>query len=408
MKLLLLCMNYAPERTGIAPFTTDLAEALVMRGHQVTVATTFPHYPEWETYADYRGKRVMREMRNGVTVLRRRIYLPKRATALRRILYDSSLAAVAFWSGLQTRDADLILAVEPPIQAGAAARLLAQWKGVPYALWIQDLALEAAMSVGMMHASPALRFGQWLESWSHARAKKMFLIADGFRENLESKGEMSDRLSVLPNWVDVKALRPADYSNGFRERYGIGKDALLVLHSGNMGVKQALENVLRAAMCLRGHAEIALVLVGDGSQKDALVARAKQEQLGNVYFIPLQTREDVPHMMSAADIFLVNQHPDLVEAVIPSKLLTYMAAARPVIVAAHPSSEAARQVRTANCGVQVAADAPAELAGAILKLGADPDARAAMGVRGRKFVETHFARESQLDAFENALMHCLN
>ena len=86
--------------------------------------------------------------------------------------------------------------VEPPIQAGAVARLLAQWKRVPYALWIQDLALEAAMSVGMMHASPALRFGQWLESWSHARAKKMFLIADGFRENLESKGEMSDRLGI--------------------------------------------------------------------------------------------------------------------------------------------------------------------------------------------------------------------
>ncbi len=408
MKLFLMCMNYAPERTGIALFTTDLAEYLAQRGHRVTVATTFPHYPEWETQEAYRGKWTMRETRNGVTVLRRRIYLPKRASALRRILYDTSLAVTAFWSGLRTRDVDLILAVEPPIQAGAVARVLARWKRVPYVLWIQDLALEAAMSVGMMHASPALRFGQQLENWSHARARKLILISDGFRKNLSDKGHAAEKFVVLPNWADVDALRPAEHGGDFRKRYGIADDALLVLHSGNMGVKQALENVLRAASVLRAPPRVVFALVGDGSQKNVLMQMAQRENLENVFFIPLQARADLPYMLAAADVLLLNQHADLVEAVIPSKLLTYMAAARPIVIAAHAASEAARQVHAAGCGVLVAPDNPAALANAILELGAAPDARARLGARGREYVETHFARAILLREFETVLTECVH
>src|SRR5438552_1707065 len=183
MKLLMLCMNYAPESTGIAPFTTALSQELVRRGHQVTVATTFPHYPEWQTYEPYRGKWFLTETLDGVTVRRTRIYLPKRAGALERVLYDSSLGIGNFLVGLRVRDADLILVVEPPIQAGVIGRLLAAVKGMPYVIWIQDLALEAAVSVGMMHPSFAMRMAQRLESWAHTGAGKIYVISQGFLEN---------------------------------------------------------------------------------------------------------------------------------------------------------------------------------------------------------------------------------
>src|SRR5690349_15897660 len=100
MNLFVIGMNYAPEHTGIAPFTTDLCEYLTRRGHCVTVATTFPHYPQWKTHPDYVGKHALAEIRNGVTLKRRSVYLPKRTSARERILYDSSLALGAWQTGI--------------------------------------------------------------------------------------------------------------------------------------------------------------------------------------------------------------------------------------------------------------------------------------------------------------------
>jgi colanic acid biosynthesis glycosyl transferase WcaI len=174
-----------------------------------------------------------------------------------------------------------------------------------------------------------------------------------------------------------------------------------------MGVKQQLENVLGAAKCLRAHSEIVFLLVGGGSQKNALTEIAARENLSNVRFAPLLPRERLPELMAAADILLLNQHPDLVEAVIPSKLLTYMAAGRPIVVAAHPVSEAVRLVREAECGVCVAPDAPDALADAIVALTRDAASRAALSARGRAYVQRHFAREVALQRFESALVNCL-
>ena len=167
MKLLVLGMNYAPERTGIAPFTTGLSEYLATRGHTVAVATTFPHYPEWKTHPEYKGRMTQTEIRDGVTVYRKAVYMPKRQTTLRRVLYDTTLSMGALATGLRAGKPDLIVAVLPPIQAGVAARLLSRWRRVPYVLWMQDLALEAALSVGMLRDSMAYRLACRLEQWAY-------------------------------------------------------------------------------------------------------------------------------------------------------------------------------------------------------------------------------------------------
>jgi colanic acid biosynthesis glycosyl transferase WcaI len=408
MNLLVIGMNYAPERTGIGPYTTDLAEYLVKRGHQVTVATTFPHYPEWKTYEAYAGKWSLTECVNGVTLKRKRVLLPKRATMLRRMLYDTSLGAGALGTGLISKHFDLVLGIEPPIQAGVAARIIAARHHAPYVLLVKDLALEAALSVGMMRDSFAMRMAKRLENWAYAGAEKIIIIAHGFYENLRRKGIPDSKLVYLPDWVDTGALNGTNRGNGFRHAHGIRDDALLVVHSGNMGVKQQLENVLHAAARLAMRPEISFLFVGDGSQKEGLMAVARREHLNNVHFLPLLPRDQVPQMMAAADILLVNQHPDMIEAAIPSKLLTYMAAARPILIAAHPQSEASRQVRAADCGVLVAPNDPDALANAIISLAANPPTRAALGEHGRAFVEKNYARDRLVAQYEECLLGVLN
>lgn len=403
MKLLLLCMNYAPEKTGIAPFTTGLSQELARRGHQVTVATTFPHYPEWSTQEPYRGKWFLTETMQGVTVRRTRVFLPRGTGAAERVLYDTSLSIGHFLSGLSVRDVDLILAVEPPIQAGAIGRVLGLLRRVPYAIWVHDLALEAALAVGMMRTSPVMSLAQKLEDWAHANASKIFVISQGFLQNLERKGIPASILQYLPNWADDYAGEIKPDGTAFRRTHGVCDEAVLVLHSGNMGVKQQLENVLDAAARIDAATGIRFMLVGDGSRKQELIEYAQRAGAANVLFLPLQPDDVVPQMMAAADILLVNQHADMVEAVMPSKLLTYMAAERPVVIAAHPDSEPAREVRDGECGVVVAPDQPDVLAQAILELAREPARRARLGQRGRAFVQENFARTRLMDVFEAQL-----
>lgn len=403
MNLFVIGMNYAPEHTGIAPYTTELCEYLTRRGHHVTVATTFPHYPEWKTHAAYLGKRARTEIQNGVTLKRRAVYLPKHPSARERILYDSSLAAGAWVSGVRENKIDLILGIEPPIQVGVVARLLAMQKRVPYVLWVQDLALEAAMAVGMMQDNAAIRAARRMEQWGYQGAARVAVISAGFMENLERKGVPREKLVLMPDWVDANFIGANVHVNGFRQAHGLATNALLVLHSGNMGAKQQLENVLRAAERLQAQSDIEFVLVGDGLQKQELIKHAQRANLHNVKFMPLVPHEDLPKLMAAADILLLNQHPDVVDAVIPSKLLTYMAAARPVVVAAHPESEAARQVRAANGGVWVQANEPEALANTVLQLAHDPQTRTRLGEQGRAFVRQNFSREPLLRAFEETL-----
>ncbi len=403
MKLLVIGMNYAPEQTGIAPFTTELCEDLARHGHSVTVATTFPHYPEWKIHSSYAGKRAMTEIRNGVTVKRTWVLLPKRASTLRRVMYDSLLGLGTLVSGLSCGSYDLILGVTPPIQVGVTARLLARRYGVPYVLWVQDLALEAAVSVGMMHASPMLRAAKRVEQWTYEGAARVFVIAQSFKSNLARKGVAESKLRYLPDWVDADSIGSARNGNGFRRAAGLADDSFIVMHSGNMGAKQQLENVLGAAQELKPQKEIAFVLVGEGSEKGELMAHARRDELQNVFFLPLVPREELPYLMSTADLLVLNQHPDIVEGVIPSKLLTYMASARPVVVAAHPDSEAARQVRAAGCGIWVEPNQPKALALAVMRLARDPETRRRLGQDGRRFVEKNFARQELLRAFESEL-----
>ena len=147
--------------------------------------------------------------------------------------------------------------------------------------------------------------------------------------------------------------------------------------------------------------------MGDGSQRDGLVEYAEQAQLGNVRFLPLVPGKQVPTMMASADILLLNQHPEIVESVIPSKLISYMAAARPIVVAAHPESEAARQVRAADCGLCVDADQPTALANAVVRLAEDSTVRTVLGRHGRAFAERFFARETLLAKYEQTLLSVL-
>lgn len=407
LHILVVTSSYAPDRTGMAPLNTELCEYLASRGHRISVATCFPHYPEWKVPPAYRGKLWMRETRNAVMIFRSYAYIPPKRTTIRRIVYDTSIGFSAALRGLPIGQVDLVLALSPPLQAGLAGHLLARFKGVPLLLVIQDLVPDLAIAVGMLRNPWAIKLAQMLENTVYRRADGILVISEAFAANLSDKGVPKSKIFFLPLWVDTRLISPGDRIGPFRKAHHINESETVVLYTGNMGAKQNLENVLEAAARFQDQQEVLFLFVGDGSEKKRLQQLAQDKALSNVRFLPLvppQPQELLPQMLAAADVLVLNQSARVVDTVIPSKLFTYMASGRPVVAAVNPSSQAAACIHQAGSGIVVDAENPVALAEAIRQLKGDRELAERMGRQGRLFVEEHCARDRILSRYENLFL----
>jgi len=403
--LLILGMNYAPEVTGIGPFTTGIAEHFVREGYAVTVATTFPHYPAWRVDPRYaKGQRLLRRQRqNGVDVRRTWVYIPTRRSLPQRLLYDSSLAATTA-SAVIGRRADAIICVSPPLQLALTALLVGRLHNAPVLLHLQDLVPDVAVTAGMMKEGLMVRAARGLERFVYRRARAIGVISLGLQANLLAKGVPKHKLHVLPNWVETSKFDQAPNASAFRASLGVAPDQSLLLHAGNMGAKQDLATLVDAVRRLKPESAL-LALVGDGQDKRSLERKVTAERISNVRFVPLQ--EDFASTLAAADILVVNQLKAVVDSVAPSKLLAYMAAARPVVALVNDRSEAAEVIRQSGCGIVVPPAEPRLFASAVERLHADPALRRAMGKAGRRYVQLHFDKQQILDSWSAVLSQTL-
>jgi len=402
MRLLLMAGNYSPEKTASAPLTTDFAAYLRRAGHSVSVVTTFPHYPQWKRWGGQHSF-YSREDLDGVTVRRIWHYIPARPSPLKRILYYSSFGILALGPALISSRPDLILCVTPPLELALSARALSLLWRVPYALWIKDLVPDLAIQLGMLTNRAAIATARVFERFAYENSSRLFVICESFQSNLHQKGVPSDKIAVVPNWVDVQALQPGMHANAFRADHGIGPEKFLVVHAGNIGEKQKLELLVQAAKRLEPYTTVEFLIVGDGARKGAVMAEAERLRLANVRFFPLQPADRFAEILAAANVLILHQQRDVLDTVIPSKLLTYMASGRPIIATVAASSETALAVERARCGSVIEPESPAALAAEILNLYQNAELVHQYGARGRSFVCEHFSREIVLGRMEKLL-----
>lgn len=406
--LLILSMYYAPEPMGIPPMVTQLADYLAAHDWQVRVVTCAPKMPGWAFYGGYRNRLFQRQTIGRVDVVRTWLYLPAkpsngRMPARQRILHDSSYFFSSLPAALLSGKADVILAVTPPLQAAAAAVWLGRLWQRPVVQWLQDIVPDAAVNVGMLQEGTALRLGRALERWVYRGVHRIGVIAEGFRANLERKGVPPAKLELLPNWTDPERFDTPSGRDAMRARLGFASGDFVLMHTGSMSAKQVLENVLRAMHLLAGHANIHCVLAGDGIRKEALVAEAATLQIPRLRFLDTVPDAEYADLLRAADLLILNQTRDLVDALVPSKLLTYLPSQRPVLAAVHAGSEAARFLLQSGSGVVIPPEDPQAFADAVLALEAQPAQRRAMGDAGDRYVRQHYGKAQLLARFEAVL-----
>jgi putative colanic acid biosynthesis glycosyltransferase WcaI len=288
-------------------------------------------------------------------------------------------------TGLRAPRPDIVLCMtDPPVIANVALVVARRFR-VPLVVVSQDVFPEIAVELKRLESRPVIEILRALIGYYLRRAHRVVAIGEKMRSRLEEKGAPSERIVVIPNWVDTAAIHPTPKENDWSREHGlVGK--FVVMHSGNVGHAQDLDALVRATTFLRDLDDLAVVIVGGGARHAELVELADRLDADGVRFLGYQPREMLPLSLSAADVHVVGLASGLAGYVVPSRLYGILAAGRPVIVAADPDSETARVVEEEGCGVVVPPERPELLAQAIRAAHDGELDLGEMGRRGREYV----------------------
>ncbi|MEH2080680.1 MAG: glycosyltransferase family 4 protein [Nostoc sp.] len=401
MRILIYSYNYYPEPIGIAPLMTELAEGLVKRGHEVRVVTAMPNYPERQIYQEYRGKWYVNEYKNGVQIQRSYVWIRPQPNLLDRVLLDASFVVTSFVPALIGWRPDVILSTSPSLPSCVPVALLGWLRACPVILNLQDILPEAAVHVGLLKNKLLIRLFTLLEKFAYRTATKISVIADGFVDNLRSKGVKADKIVQIPNWVDINFIRPLPKENNpFRTAHNLnGK--FVVLYSGNIALTQGLESVVKAASVLRHIPDIVFVIVGEAKGLQRLQQECLDCGADNVLLLPFQPRKDLPQMLAAADIGLVVQKKNVVSFNMPSKIQVLLASGGALVASVPENGTAARAIRQSGGGVIVPPEDPQALAMAILDLYQNPEKVKTLGYKSRQYAVEQYAFEQALNQYES-------
>jgi glycosyltransferase involved in cell wall biosynthesis len=399
VRVLIVTQYFWPENFRI----NDLALGLVERGHEVTVFTGKPNYPDGTFFQGYGFFGRAEEDFRGVRVLR--APLIPRGSGGRLGLTLNFLSFALFGSllaPLRCKGAfDAILVYEPsPVTVGLPALILKRVKRAPLLFWVQDLWPETLSATGVVRSAWILKRVEQLVRFIYRHCDLILVQSRAFIARIESLGVPADKLRYFPNSAE-ELYRPAEASsqppsssvplpNGFR-----------VMFAGNIGAAQDFSTILAAAERLRAHRDIHWTVLGDGRMQDWVEAEIARRNLSDtVHLLGRHPVRSMAHFFAAADVMLVTLKQDPAFALtIPSKVQSYLACGRPIVAAL--DGEGARVIEESGAGVAVGAGDAAALAEGVLRLHRMPKAeREAMGAQGRRYFEQHFERDLLLVRLE--------
>ncbi len=400
MHVLLLALNYWPDKLGNAPLMTGLAEGLAARGHRVTVVCAFPHHEKGRIEDAYRGKLFDRETHNGVEIRRVWLYAPE-GGALAKMANYASFTLTALAAAVRVPEVDVVFTPSPPLTLGLVDQAISALRRVPFVYNLQDLFPEAAVRLGVLSNPRAIRAFETLERHVYRKAHHLSIISDAFRDHLLERGVPDHKISYIPNYTDTDFITPRPSAgNAFRTAHDL-EDAFVIQFSGRMGYSQGLDTVIAAWRQLDDLADARLMMVGDG-QARGMVNTALADDPRAV-LLPTQARSDLPALLAASDVGLAPLRAGMAGTCIPSKMFGIMAAGRPVVAGLEAGSDAGLMVERAESGLVVTPEDPDALAAALRQLHGDRAEARRMGAGARTYVETHHSQDVVVDQYETML-----
>lgn len=395
MHILAICQYYKPEPFNVS----DICEELVRRGHDVTVVTGRPNYPDGDLYKGYEGSKHLNETIEGVDVYRTRIIPRKKRTANRILNYFSFPLLGKRCVRCLKKNYDVVLVFQfSPVMMAKPGLFYAKRKHVPLLLYVIDIWPESLLAGGVRKDSLLYRWFSNVSKKIYSSADVLAVTSpsfDGYIANLIGK---KVEALYLPQYAeDIFINTPVGLPEGY------SKKKINLTFAGNVGSAQSVETIVRAAALLEGHDEIVFHIVGSGSELDKCRALAQKLNLSNVIFHGRKPLEDMPlyHSVSDAMVATFSSMPTLA-LTLPRKIQSYMAAGRPIIGAV--TGEAKYVIEEAKCGFCCKTEdyeGLAEICIAFSEL--TTEEKRQLGRSAKDYYENHFSRQIFFETLENQL-----
>lgn len=383
------------------PFQVQLSRELASRGHHVTHV-----YPLGLQGPKGRLERCESDSERldvcGIPLSGtfRKYSAPRRFLAQRQYARDiNRIVSRAAASGAPF---DAVLSGNTPIDVQAELLWHCRLHGVGFVHWVQDVycrALEFFLrrKVGPLATPLSYPFCR-LERWVAMHANASVVIAPAFAGILESWKVPRQRVSVIENWAPLDEIRPLPRANEWSTRHGLG-DMTVFLYSGTLGMKHRPDLLYRLAQSLDNSCR--LVVITEGIGRDYL---EKMPPLETLKLLDFQSYDQVPLVLASADVLLATLESDAGQFAVPSKVLSYLCAERPLLLAAPRINLAAAIIERSSSGLVANPDKPDEWIAAARRLAADAGLRSTLAANARRYAEREFEISCLAQRFEDILL----
>jgi glycosyltransferase involved in cell wall biosynthesis len=401
MKINIVSCIFSPEPIVSARTSADLAKQLAQQGHRVRVIAAYPNRPAGKLFEGYQ-RRLWSWDRSfpGYQVLRVFSILSSDSSLPSRFLENISFAITSAFAVLILDKPDVLFGNVWPIFAQGLLAVVCRMRGIPLILSVQDVYPESLSTLSQIGNPEGwlFRLFRWIDRKTKQSCAAVVVISQKFRQiYVKDRGIRPERVHMIPNWVDENEIELNAQHNDVRASHGIPEDAFLVMYAGNVGAACGLEAVIQAFQDLALEPRIHLLVAGSGSKLND--TRVLAEQVGNrrIHFHTPWLASETSSLLAAADLFILPTHGDQSLVSVPSKLITYMLAGRPILCCATDRSDIARTVRQAACGWTIPAGEPSTIARMLLALSRESaeDLRQ-FGRQGRDYALQHMTRAANL------------
>ncbi len=404
MKILYITQYYPPE-IGAGSFRAEaIVDGLARRGHNVKVVTEIPNYPHGKVYTGFskRPWQVRRHDNHQVHYVW--VKTAQKMNFLKRIALYTSFAFMAVCKGLLLKDKfDVIYVTSPPLFVGIAAYTLSKVLRIPYIFEVRDLWPQIAVESGELSNPLAIKMAQWLESFLYLHSRHIVTVTKGFKRSINQTKIPPEKVDVVFNFAKsnqtIAVNIPDHIMSNFNNRF-------IVLYAGILGYFQGIDVVIRAADLVRHQQDILFMIVGKGTEEQALKSLCTELRLNNVVWLPPQPNILAHALLAMANCSVIplKNLPSL-RMTIPSKLFDYMGCGCPIILSA--SGEAVDMLRSSGAGVCVEPENADQLASAILNLYNNKKACDEYSQKGKKAVNDIFSSEKAIDAINNIVLRAV-
>jgi colanic acid biosynthesis glycosyl transferase WcaI len=390
MRILFVTQHFPPER-GAVRRLYEFAEYFKENGHDVTILTAMPNYPDGIVPEKYKGKFYHREITNGLDIHRSYVLPASNAQPRKRMIGFLTFLCSSIINSFRIKGKfDVILASSPPVTSALIGYILSRFRRSKLVLEIRDLQPQSGEQFGNLKKSLFTNIVRRIMKILYTKADHIVCVTEGIKNWMANNGVGEKRLTTIKSGVGNDFIN--SHSNGIRKKYG-WEDKFLIIFSGTLGWVLPLESIIESARLLADNKQYHFVFVGDGQKRQSLEILSKQYNLKNISFVGLKPLEEIPYYLKASDVLVecLKEVP-IAEVALPTKIFEYMAAGRPIIFGA-TEGETSRLLAVAGGALTYLPSRPEQLAGIIQSLYSKKIDGDGLGKKYHNFVADQYTRE---------------